>query len=1010
MTKKLFPKMLVTLILAFVFTFMLTGCSKGNAFPSEGIDLDKAYLSNSSITVTEGELYKTLKTKYGLDLLTKAINKVVFADQIATYNAHKGEAKYREFFEYYADEACYSTTDKEKIAEYDLTTKINLQKKFLDTLATYGVAVDYNQKLATGEYDIYQDCVADYYIVDIAVMIYADEVATKEFNGLIEFNEKGITDRYKEDELTDAIKAEIEKEQTDKIVAEYNKNYKNRGDMYGILIRFNDSIEYEEVLKSLCLKPSGGKWYQIPYEETDDFDKYYANYTVKPLTALTDVEVFANFIIMYNFINSYRSNIINDMGWSTASIDDIVASFKTTDRTLANQVLAAIKADAGNEDGTMKYGTTDEDGNFTRSEFISRLLEKDTNGDFTLEYDEYYTSYFSIYSHFFTTLKTTGQKFSTKGITYSNKITGSDGTFLGFKLEENKVVKLFDEETIPSTDSDGEESEETKYTFLDTEEAVALKNEIIQKIIDDEVYSLTANDYSKLVTARYEYDKLYSSKKIKIYDTDLQLLYSQKNSLYKKTGSTSNDAIAVVDGTKILAKDFAKELLNAYAPIVSLSSAFDKWIVQEYENGRFEQQITEKELKEQAENAFNYYMNQFVSGTDSLTGYSLPSTVGKKAFMSIAYGVTTMKEAVESYFKPLILKNLFYANLDGYYAEEGKDITDPYQILANYAKAEFEDYFSLTYQNLLIYIDMNGDEELEDPEEYIATLSTEKQAEFKKLICDFADEIKAKVQEGSTLTKGISAFATEYNKASRFDERWGKYKKAGLFIKLESSTTTTNTTGTSLVKPFYNRLVEVYNDPTNWDTVENYMVDGSFVPFFDHETGRNYENLLVTEFGYHLVLFTGAANKADASFDSDNSKYKNITYKYKNDKGDVYNTITIDDVLSSTAYPSRNQVEVYVRDYELYGSNLNLYTDTYNSVKSSLSNVYTRYTSSTHRTLLILEILIQDGFNFANAEDAKRADLTIEITKLQLDSYKEASENIYANWFEDFGYNSKFAK
>ena len=93
MTKKLFPKMLVTLILAFVFTFMLTGCSKGNAFPSEGIDLDKAYLSNSSITVTEGELYKTLKTKYGLDLLTKAINKVVFADQIATYNAHKGDAK-----------------------------------------------------------------------------------------------------------------------------------------------------------------------------------------------------------------------------------------------------------------------------------------------------------------------------------------------------------------------------------------------------------------------------------------------------------------------------------------------------------------------------------------------------------------------------------------------------------------------------------------------------------------------------------------------------------------------------------------------------------------------------------------------------------------------------------------------------------------------------------------------------------------------------------------------------
>lgn len=1004
MSKRYFPKLIVTFALVFLFSFMLTGCSKGNSYPKDGIEYDKAYLTNGTVTLTVGELYENLKTDYGLDLLEKLINKQVFKEQIEKYNAN--EAEYREFLEYYVDEACYQETDKDKLAELDNDVLAKSQKAFLESLITFGVDIDLTQN-SDGLYDIYQESVAQYFIADIAIKIFAKELATKEWNGLVELTDDGIIDLYEENELTDAIKAEIEETQTDKIVKKYISDHKEKGDMYGLLIRFTNKTEYNETLKLLCLKAVGGKWYQIPYTETDDFDSYYANYAIdKDDVALTDVEVFANFIIMYNFLNSYRSSIVNDMGWSSNTIDEIVNDFKTTDRTIANACIAAIKADAGNEDGSVKFGSVNEDTLvYTPSDFITNLLSFDEDGDFVLEYDEFYTDYTTIYNHFKNTLKTTGQKFSTSGIEYTNKITGSSSTFLGFKLAENMVTKLYNETTTTYTDADGEEAEKTVYTFLDTEAAKELKQTIIDEIIDYEVYLMTDGDYSQLVQSKYAYDGIYK-KNLKIYDADLQLLYAKENALYKKTSSTSSSAIAVINDVEITAKDFCDELVNLYGPIVSLSLVFDKYLVAEYENGYFEGIISDKELNTACENAFNNYMNAFAQGQDQLSGYQLPASIGKKAYMSIAFKANTMKEAVNEYFKPLVLKELYYDNLDLYY--ETKDGLDPYEVMAEYAQKEFEEYFSLTYQNLLIYIDMNGDEELEDPNEYLATLTETEATEFKALIEDFADAITAKVEEGTSLANGLSNFATEYNKANLFDETWGKYKKAGLFIKLEASAT--STTGASLVEPFYNRLVEVYNDATNWDTVENYRIEGSFVPFFDHEIGKSYDTIVCTEFGYHLVLFTAAGKKPNAEFDSENAKYQNITYNYKNEDGEIYNTVVVKDVLSENAYPSRNQIEVYVRDNELYGSNLNLFTETYTNVKSSLEKVYTRYTSSTHRTLAIIDVLISEGFNFSDKTISKRVNTSINVTINQLDSYKDAEDNIYLDWFEDFGYNSKFAE
>ncbi len=1011
MTKKHFPKLFMSIVTFMLLCVMLAGCSNGSRVPVEGIDTESVYLSNGTVKVTTGDLYKTLKTNYGLDVLTKAINEVVFKDEIAKYNADKTNPTYVKYFEYFVDSDCYNTADKDAIEEMDLATRTRTEQAFLDGLKSYGVAIDYTRD-AEGHYNLYQDSIAQYYIVDIAVAIYSLNLVEKQWDGLISIGSvsEGIKELYTEDELTDAIKAEIEETQTNDIVEYYKENYEKQGDMLGILIRFNDTNEYEDTLKMLRLKTYGGKWYQIPYSDVADYDKYYANYQITTETALTDAEIFAYFIVMYNFINSYRSSIVFDMGWSATDDIDTIIDNISKGLSAGDDVIASIVADCADADGEMYLGTTNDDGEYVPSEFIQNLLDNDANGDFVLEYDEFYDTYFSIYNHFFTTLKTTGQKFSTKGMSYTNNITSSDATFLGFKLAENEQVLLYEEETVTETDEDGEETEITKYNFVNDE----LKEEIIQLIKDEQVEAIVYNDYSAIVTARYNYEKIYSDKKLKIYDTDLQVLYGLNNSSYKSTSASSDKAVAVINGTEILASDLCDRLMNAFAPIVSLSVAFDQWLLEQYEDGRFEAQISEQQFEEACKNAYNYFMTYFANGTDEITDYKLPASIGKKAYMQLAFGESTMNDSINSFIKPYVLKQLFYANLDYYYENDCSGF-DPYAVLATYAEKTYNNYFELSYDNLIVYIDMNGDEEMDDFQEYVSSLDATEAAEFKALICEFADEVAKAVNEGSTKSKGLSEFVTEYNKSSRFDDKWGKYKKAGLFVYLEKLSSDNpsidNTEAEKYVTEFKVRIEEVYNELSNWDSVdEPHFVDAEFIPFFDHTVGLEYDKLLITNYGCHLLLFTDASNKPDSTFDSENTKYTNISYVYKNADEEIFSEAKVDNVFSTTPYPSRNQIEVYTRDYELYGENLNLPTDIYNNVKSSFANVYTRYTSSTHRTFMIIDLLTKDNFEFASNDIAKLVDDISTISKLQLDNYADDADNVFAGWFDAFNYNGKFAK
>lgn len=1013
MTKKHFPKLFLSTIMLFLLCVVVAGCSNGSRVPTEGINADSVYLSNGTVKVTNGDLYKNLKTTYGLDILTEAINKVVFKDEIAEYYKDPTNEIYKKYFEYFVDKDCYSQTDKTKVDAFTTEERAKAQKAFLDNLKTYNLAIDFTTS-ADGEYDVYQKAVADYYIVSIAVAIYSYKMAEKEFAGLIELgstsSSEGIKDIYSESDLTDAIKKEIEDAQTKKIVDYYTSKVENRGDMLGLLIKFNNTNEYQDTIKLLRLKTQGGVWYQIPYKDVTDFDSYYANYAINKDTdkALTDAEIFAYFIIMFNFINSYRSSIVYDMGWSSTDDIDILVQNISKDVQAGKDVVASIVADCADASGNIKYGTVDEKtGEYTASDFIAKLLSKDEKGFFTIEYDEYYSSYFSIYNHFFSTLKTTGQRFSTNYITISEDSTdGNQSVFLGFKLAENEKIKLYDEETVKTTDDDGEETETTKYTFVNDD----LKKEIIGKILAERVENIIYNDYSGMVKSRYTYDKIFSKKQVKIYDQDLQTLYSLSNTNYKKTSASSKASVAVINGQEITAKELSETLISRYGAIVSVSLAFDGWLVNAYDEGRFDKEITKSQFKTACENVYTSYMYYFANGTDNVTSHSLPASIGKKAYIQLAFNSSTMKEAIEYYVKPLVLKQLFFGNLDQYYTSEATTGLKPFEVLAEYASNVYNDYFSLTMRNLLITIDMDNKVEQEDPREYVASLTEAEATEFKALVCEFADKIATYVNGAKTKETGLTNFITEYNKASRFDTTWGKFRKAGLFVTLEESATYTNTS--SLVPEFYDHLIEVYTDASHWSTVEEpKYVKGDFLPFFDHEVGTSYDNLLVTKYGYHLELFTAAANRSDCRFDSTEEKYQNITFNYKNQDSEIYKTSKVENINNTNATPSANQIEVYVRDYELYSaSNLNLPTSIYTAVKASFSDVYTRYTSSTHRTMIIMQVLSKSNFQFASNDVAKLCDEITDITVKQLDSYAKTEDNLYNNWFEAFGLNVKFAK
>jgi hypothetical protein len=278
---------------------------------------------------------------------------------------------------------------------------------------------------------------------------------------------------------------------------------------------------------------------------------------------------------------------------------------------------------------------------------------------------------------------------------------------------------------------------------------------------------------------------------------------------------------------------------------------------------------------------FNYYKMIYGVSEANFDSYQL--------FIYSALNVRTDAEILENFvldeLRLLFIKDVL----------EDENITnDIYDV----AQDNFNNYFSLKAEHILIHFDYDEDGSPDDYNEYYNGLSAAEQSDLDALLSGLETSIR---EQEASLEDIVKAFED----AKRDDEDWGAYKQAGFLLKYESLNPTENDNTenpitytyakNTFVDEFTNALInlyEEYRDPLNSD-----------------EETLLASNLVETEFGLHLIEVTKDAedNLEGISFEINEGDYTNISESLLNDQ----------------AAPSLEQIETYYT-YKLYESFYNL--------------------------------------------------------------------------------------
>ncbi|QWB99670.1 hypothetical protein KHQ88_05765 [Mycoplasmatota bacterium] len=240
----------------------------------------------------------------------------------------------------------------------------------------------------------------------------------------------------------------------------------------------------------------------------------------------------------------------------------------------------------------------------------------------------------------------------------------------------------------------------------------------------------------------------------------------------------------------------------------------------------------------------------------------------------------------------MLVENLVLSELRMSFIKEvldGENIVDKI-----YAVAEnnFDHFFSLKAEQVLIYFDFDEDGELDDFNEYYDELSPEDQTQFDSWVSELETTIKDSDDSFRTIV-------TQYKNAKRDDEDWGTFKQNGFILKYESLNPTDDENQTQsitysgeygvkdqYVSEFTDALINLYNeyqDPLN------------------AEEDQLLSNLVPTEFGLHLIEVKKGDDFDGISLEIEVDDYNNIS----------------DSLLNDTEKPSLDQIDAYYT-YKIY--------------------------------------------------------------------------------------------
>lgn len=941
-------------VLLTILTLTLVACgNKKSSFPLGSLT-DKVYASADSFEITEKELYEEMRFS-GTQTLTKMLHEILYKDELTKVS---NKETYKDDYLYYVNKAIFGQTEMDKLKEIpDEMVNKNVDS-YVDAMSLLGVSITVAD-IDSENFTNHTDKVLDYYKLDVAKRVYArekleDDVANVDSNNFID----------KDVDIANYFENNVRKS--------YPLSY--------ISVRFSNSYESEATLRKHSIKAHVGKWYVIPDPRVKVVDGYALTvleklgFEAKNGTGeLTETEY-------KSYYNDYKVNPERPIleGPDTAL---------TVDESL--KMLLVIY----NE--TYPYKEQIDVNSFPT---LQSLLDDpkyvnngETKGLFTLEYDDWKTSsrnqLSSIRNYLYSTLTTDedGVRFTAQPRLFGNyyyilfKLADHNEDVLAQLNNEDKL-KVFEEDGVTLTAKAQEYYNKLKETKLTD----AYVNEIANKRLEEAT--------------------------ILFYDEDLHLLL--KNDKFKLSKKSSKDVVVKINDVEIKVDAFYQRLEEQLGVSVAMDLAVSKALLKsDYRN-----KVTAKEIDEYRTNIENMIRN---FSNDAFKGSGFPKEMGRAKFLKLAFRADSIDEAIENIYIKTDVENFYLEDLEAHFGEA------VYEHFALYANRLRSQYFSLSQSHFLIHIDMDEDESPDKPNEFFETLSEEKRASYRSKVVEFMQVVHDEASQYSSIADGLRAIAEDFKKSSKIKPdscntlegkndpscKWADYKKEGFQVLFESMNPTTNQTNypdkqSKLDDRFYERIKEIYADVK----ANYYDVDKSF-PTNKLDTRPNvYDDLLETDFGWHLILTTGGsvANSAKFTIDDD-VKYRD------SDEYKIYEHIILkdkdgNDLPALNAYSdsdaiTANQIKIYLYQTNTEEGTVTLPTNVKQALESYLNPVLAKYENNYTKLHLLNKYLVSQNFKFMTNDNKARFDNLILVNENQFFLYARTHQmymDVYGDWFTTF--------
>lgn len=1013
---------LMSVALSSALLISLASCSSKNT-GFGNLDKDATYLTNGNYSISKGDVWNELQWSASSELesqtnvvvLKNYINKIEAAvknnyDGLSdSEKALFGENEYPAFvgscnqrlMDFVIQDIFNFTYDTEDYwDEYDNLEDADLKSltlKYIDEMyMTYRYELTYDEIVNAcnaKDRDFFLKIAKDnsqIYYVKYANELLAEAKLTEEAN------EADSNDTNSDDNKIGAYtKSDY--------ISEFKKKYLADYDVNLVLLRFSDSSEFDDTLRAFGLKVSSSKIYFVGNEiETgsmtyNEYCDYYDDLTTTQVRKCRNVSensplaILGLYIEMYNYIyGGYRQSLPSALPQSDTAISSAKEVTELNDlRKLTEYVLE----------------------NFSDTEY-DETVELLKNSEATAYTKDELTDISSTFqTYVYDTLDLNGVNYST------SSQSANSSYYIAYKFNET-------------------EHDETFEDFTDDDIIEYVTNAEHKDIYTALRYNLIRGSITSTKMDTYLSDEVKTCK-IKIFNEATEITYLSGHTDYSKTfGNASNANILATityNNTTYNLNIVADSNDESSVKVPGKTENYGLWNKLEVSSGQTTaiDLLSKKIIKSTDEYAntnknrdtYSKYIEALLYNfSNGSTSYS--ASLGKYNYLMLTFHTASIDDIIDNYYRVQFAS----VNIIVDYASD--DVID---FIYDYCSKAYDNYFSMAGKRLVVYLDCDddgkADEVPSDTTNYAYLTWNDKpyisidldgdgnydtDATYEEIAKDLIYKIYNELSSSSsTHVDTLTSLVSEINSSARveFDSnpilsenKWAKYRRVGLNVKVEDYTVT----NTSVDSDFalkqrlydYSRGYSLDSNGLRTATYQYFIGDSTpseyIEPLTDACTNADDDQIVYTKDGYNLIIVTEGKNQPSAEWsatDHEDDLFTNIVIKYNEEYiqiPNVYNEGENDEYKLN-----KNQIKVYLLEQVVLNTSNLLPSDVSDAVSTFLSPVVTRFTSDATQLELVINKINENGKYTFNVDSSDKTDYDAMFNKVRQINQSQADNYLY---------------